>query len=160
MRELLINGEKVDYQFDRTSTGEFEITVEGETFIVREWQKSFGSNSKRVNVNGKNISLWRAEEFVSFADVAANVKSTRSESRSKGGHADEGAMVSPMPGKILKIMTEAGKTVKKGEGLLVMEAMKMEHTIKANADGVVANVHCAEGDLVDGGVELVSIDSE
>ena len=64
----------------------------------------------------------------------------------------------PMPGKIISIAVKAGDTVEKGQPLLVMEAMKMEHTISAPADGKVAEVFYAIGDQVTEGAELVAIE--
>ena len=54
----------------------------------------------------------------------------------------------PMPGKIVKILVKPGASVKEGEALIVLEAMKMEHTIFAAADAVVASTHATEGDVV------------
>ena len=61
----------------------------------------------------------------------------------------------PMPGKILKV--NAGAAVKKGDVLLVLEAMKMENEICAPQDGTVATVECAAGDSVESGKVLVSM---
>jgi 3-methylcrotonyl-CoA carboxylase alpha subunit len=68
-----------------------------------------------------------------------------------------GGLTAPMPGKIISISVQAGDTVEKGQPLLVMEAMKMEHTISAPADGKVAEVFYAVGDQVTEGAELVAI---
>ena len=61
----------------------------------------------------------------------------------------------PMPGKILKVNVNAGAAVKKGDVLLVLEAMKMENEICAPQDGTVATVECAAGDSVESGKVLV-----
>lgn len=63
----------------------------------------------------------------------------------------------PMPGKILKVNVNAGAAVKKGDVLLVLEAMKMENAICAPQDGTVATVECAAGDSVESGKVLVSM---
>jgi oxaloacetate decarboxylase len=63
----------------------------------------------------------------------------------------------PMPGKILKVNVNAGTAVKKGDVLLVLEAMKMENEICAPQDGTVATVECAVGDSVESGKVLVSM---
>jgi 3-methylcrotonyl-CoA carboxylase alpha subunit len=68
-----------------------------------------------------------------------------------------GSLAAPMPGKIIKVMTEAGAKVTKGQALLILEAMKMEHTIAAPADGVVKEIHYAAGDQVLEGVELITL---
>ena len=63
----------------------------------------------------------------------------------------------PMPGKILKVNVNAGAAVKKGDVLLVLEAMKMENEICAPQDGTVAPVECSVGDSVETGKVLVSM---
>ena len=68
-----------------------------------------------------------------------------------------GGLTAPMPGKIISIAVKAGDTVKSGDTLLVMEAMKMEHTILAPADGTVQEVFFAVGDQVADGAELIAI---
>ena len=61
----------------------------------------------------------------------------------------------PMPGNVIRVLVKAGEKVSRGQQLLVMEAMKMEHTILAPADGVVGKVSFNQGDLVQNGSELI-----
>lgn len=63
----------------------------------------------------------------------------------------------PMPGKILAVKVSAGQAVKKGDVLIVLEAMKMENDIVAPQDGTVASVSCAVGDQVEAGALLASM---
>jgi 3-methylcrotonyl-CoA carboxylase alpha subunit len=67
-----------------------------------------------------------------------------------------GRLAAPMPGKVIAVRSEAGARVKRGTPLLVLEAMKMEHTITAPADGVVEAIRYRAGDQVDEGAELVA----
>lgn len=69
-----------------------------------------------------------------------------------------GVISSPMPGKVVKILAKEGKTVRVGEGLIVVEAMKMENEFKAPCDGVVKMIQVSEGEAVEGGQTLVVID--
>lgn len=64
----------------------------------------------------------------------------------------------PMPGMVLRIMVTAGDTVKKGDPLLVLEAMKMENIIKAHADAVVQKVLIAEKTAVEKGQVLINLE--
>ena len=73
--------------------------------------------------------------------------------------AASGSLAAPMPGRIVKLMVEKGAKVSRGQPLLILEAMKMEHTIVAPADGTVAEVHCAAGEQVLEGVELIRLES-
>jgi 3-methylcrotonyl-CoA carboxylase alpha subunit len=73
-----------------------------------------------------------------------------------GEDAEEvGGLTAPMPGKVIGLLVEAGARVRKGQALLVMEAMKMEHTINAPADGVVERLLYRVGDQVAEGAPLV-----
>jgi 3-methylcrotonyl-CoA carboxylase alpha subunit len=70
----------------------------------------------------------------------------------------EGRLTAPMPGKVIAVLVEAGTRVEKGTPLIVMEAMKMEHTIGAPAAGTVAEVLYAVGDQVTDGAQLLVLD--
>lgn len=88
--------------------------------------------------------LWHAEVEL----AAAGPKRSR--------HADH-SMSAPMPGQVLKIFVEIGDVVRKGDALVVLEAMKMEHQIVAPYDGRVESVGCKAGDLVQPGVDLITL---
>ena len=66
-----------------------------------------------------------------------------------------GRLTAPMPGKVAQVLAKMGGRVKRGQALMVLEAMKMEHTIAAPADGTVEKVNYAAGDLVEEGAELI-----
>jgi 3-methylcrotonyl-CoA carboxylase alpha subunit len=70
-----------------------------------------------------------------------------------------GSLAAPMPGKIVAVLTAVGTPVAKGEALLILEAMKMEHTITAPADGVVKTIHYAAGEQVIEGAQLITLES-
>ncbi|MDO9116097.1 MAG: acetyl/propionyl/methylcrotonyl-CoA carboxylase subunit alpha [Polaromonas sp.] len=72
-------------------------------------------------------------------------------------HGEAGRLTAPMPGKVVSFAVKAGDKVSKGQALAVMEAMKMEHTIAAPADGVVQEVLYAPGDQVTEGAELLKM---
>lgn len=65
---------------------------------------------------------------------------------------------SPMPGLVVKVLAEVGQDVKRGERLIVLEAMKMENDVKAPRDGKVAKIAVNTGDPVEGGRELLTIE--
>jgi acetyl/propionyl-CoA carboxylase alpha subunit len=79
--------------------------------------------------------------------------------RSRGRHREQ-SMAAPMPGLVLKISVAPGDEVHKGDPLVVLEAMKMEHQIVAARDGRVAAVHCSVGELVQPGFDLVTLEEE
>jgi len=71
-----------------------------------------------------------------------------------------GRLTAPMPGRVTQLMVEPGVSVRRGQPLIVIEAMKMEHTVTAPADGVVEAVRFAPGDLVEEGAELIALTPE
>ena len=73
-------------------------------------------------------------------------------------HGEVGRLTAPMPGKVVSFAVKAGDKVKKGQALAVMDAMKMEHTIAAPADGTVAELLFAPGDQVGDGAELLRME--
>jgi len=74
-------------------------------------------------------------------------------------HSEGGRLTAPMPGKVVSFAVQAGDAVKKGQPLAVLDAMKMEHTIAAPADGVVEELLYAPGDQVVEGAELLKLAS-
>ena len=74
-----------------------------------------------------------------------------------GGAAD-GAILSPMPGRVIAVEVTSGEQVKKGQKLVTLEAMKMEHSLVAPFDGFVADLPVKTGDQVSEGTRLVEIE--
>jgi 3-methylcrotonyl-CoA carboxylase alpha subunit len=96
-----------------------------------------------VFVMGKSETLFLKDALASAGQAEAD-------------HA--GSLTAPMPGKIIAIEVQAGDKVKRGQALLVMEAMKMEHTIVAGGDGIVENIYFGVGEQVAEGAVLISLE--
>lgn len=73
---------------------------------------------------------------------------------------DGGLIISPMPGRIVKTLVNEGAEVSAGQGVIVVEAMKMENELKSTTSGRVKRIHVSEGDLVDANAPLVEIEPE
>lgn len=100
-------------------------------------------------VAGDQVFVWCGGATYSFA----RVRSARAASGGEHG----GDLLAPMPGRVRKVSVAAGDRVERGMVLIVLEAMKMEHAIRAPKDGVLKRLLVKEGDLVDAGVELAEI---
>ncbi len=70
--------------------------------------------------------------------------------------AHEQVVRSPMPGRVVKVLVAKGDAVEAGQGLVVLEAMKMENEVRARAAGTVGEVHVTAGTAVDGNAKLVT----
>ncbi|MBD2860189.1 acetyl/propionyl/methylcrotonyl-CoA carboxylase subunit alpha [Spongiibacter sp. KMU-158] len=96
-------------------------------------------------------------EFCLFA-TGADVRFSRHQGDFSQQGEQEGELTAPMNGTIVSLLVEAGTPVTKGTPLLIMEAMKMEHSISAPTDGTVGEYYFKPGDLVEGGAELLHFD--
>ncbi len=105
--------------------------------------------SAGVNIDGARISVM----LMGHAHVVDVYDPVHDAEQEEGGSGD---IVAPMSGKLISVHVKAGDTVKKGDPLAVLEAMKMENTLTAPADGVVAEVNYAAGEQVDEGAVVVS----
>jgi pyruvate carboxylase len=80
-----------------------------------------------------------------------------STTRSRGRTASH-ELSAPMPATVVKVMVDVGAHVKRGDTLLMLEAMKMELPIRAPRDGQVKNIHCQAGELVQPGTQLLDLE--
>jgi acetyl/propionyl-CoA carboxylase alpha subunit len=98
---------------------------------------------------------------ISLADSIIHVDITDPLSLKRKGREDElgagGLIRALMPGRIVRVMVKKGESVRKGGGLLVLEAMKMENEIQAPADGIVEQVFVEPGQTVESGAELLHL---
>jgi 3-methylcrotonyl-CoA carboxylase alpha subunit len=107
----------------------------------------------------QTVQTWQQGEIVHIFCALGATQITGIDALAHAGvaAADGGRLTAPMPGKVLSFAVKTGDVIKKGQALAVMEAMKMEHTIAAPADGTVAELLYAPGDQVNEGAELLKI---
>lgn len=133
---------------------------------------------KNAKKNGDHLTCWvqrlgsEASEFVTTAAISQPVQmdqvhidqkvwrevKTATWSTEGADGASAGSLFAPMPGKLVRIVAEPGTTVAKGQPIIILEAMKMEHTIRAPAAGTVKKVNFAINDLVEQGALLVDFE--
>ena len=76
-----------------------------------------------------------------------------------GSEQQAGGLVAPMPGKVIELKVKVGSKVKKGDTLVILEAMKMEHQVKASEDGKVTKVLIKKDDQLENGALLMVVDN-
>ena len=124
---------------------------------------AFASSDNGIDVRyggqRQTVSVYSTGELdhVFTARGATRILATDLLAHAGEGLAESGRLTAPMPGKVVSFSVQAGDKVSKGQALAVMEAMKMEHTIAAPADGVVAELLYAPGDQVAEGAELLKV---
>lgn len=154
-----INGQEVKVQEYKQNGDSVTFVLNGRTYhymlISKDGPEMVLDNGGRFkaavgtpNREGDSMIMANGKEAVGSA---AGKKMKKS-----GAHA--GGLTSPMPGKIFKVLKEVGSEVKKGEAILILEAMKMEHSIRSDKDGKVKKINYKVGELVQGGVTLAEVE--
>lgn len=142
----------------RESGGGLQVVVDGATFapVVEEigrgsffWRDGGRSEPFHCVRDGDTIHLfWRGSVYRLVEEEEGGRAARR--------HAS-GGLEAPMPGKVIAVKVAPGQAVKKGDELLVVEAMKMENAIRAPRDGTVRSVAARVGDMVGPGAVLVEL---
>lgn len=158
-KKFVINGQEVSVQDFKKENGKVRFSYAGKSYsfetlekrdgaVVIQGEKRFKAVASSPNRDGESIVMCLGREAV-LSEAGKKLK--------KASHG-AGGLSSPMPGKIFKILKDVGSSVSKGETILVLEAMKMEHAIRADKDGVVKKITFKTGELVQGGVILAEVE--
>ncbi|CAN5887940.1 acetyl/propionyl/methylcrotonyl-CoA carboxylase subunit alpha [soil metagenome] len=137
------NAKPVPFEARLSEAGTNFIVSPGEDIETHEWTADpYGDGIFIRSVHGQTYRFTR----------------TRADGGTGQGAAAEGAILSPMPGRIIAVEVAAGDTVAKGQKLLTLEAMKMEHSLVAPFDGTVAELNAETGGQVSEGAVLARIE--
>lgn len=163
--EWSIGEENIRYTAE-LSDNEGEMTInsvkeEDEEIPISDISISYNSNLDRFLVNIDKISKLAhvvkvKDSYWIHLDGRINIVNSHEIGYSNQKQS-EGSLVAPMPGTIIEILVKKGQKVRKGQSLMVMEAMKMEHKIQSPKDGEVISISNEVGQKVDMGAVLVEI---
>nr|WP_315489364.1 acetyl/propionyl/methylcrotonyl-CoA carboxylase subunit alpha [uncultured Rhodoferax sp.] len=160
-REFMLefHGEPHTARFTRLHDGGLQLSVDGNTAALQYTPLAGGALDVRYGDLRSTVHLYKNGEVahVFTAQGATQIVAIDALAHAGEAHAEAGRLTAPMPGKVVSFAVKAGDAVKKGQALAVMEAMKMEHTIAAPADGTVAELLFASGDQVTEGAELLKL---
>ncbi len=159
IRELCFSEEEQQIALSlQYSAGSYQLQIAGVSHTMQIRQSA--GNQIQLSLDELTLSgevIWDGEKVHVFA-AGQHTELHYHDPLAHAGDAEAegGRLTAPMPGKIVAVMTEKGRAVKKGEALLIMEAMKMEHTISAPHDGEIAEILYAVGDQVSEGAQLLA----
>jgi acetyl/propionyl-CoA carboxylase alpha subunit len=146
----------IGYAFRRSG---LEVTVDGERLPVRLLRATPDAVELEVDGVRRAYAVHRVHGW-SYVDgpdgSAALAEVPRFADPNAVAHA--GSLLAPMPGGVVRVLAARGDAVSAGQALLVLEAMKMEHTVVAPVDGIVAEIDVAPGDQVDTGQVLAVVE--
>ncbi len=143
-----------------TALRDFSVTVNEQVFSI---QAILDNNQLTATVNGKQFKL---DSFMQGLQLYLffNGQSIQLQKPDMSAFGDDGqqqgALTAPMNGRVIAVLVESGQSVKAGAPLIIIEAMKMEHSITAHEDSVVDEIFFNESDLVAEGDKLISMQSD
>ncbi len=144
-QSIVINNEKIDFSSILIDTNIFSVFSDGTKTNVYVAEDD---NRFYVNIDGNSITLDK---------VKAEEKSFGEEGKNLG---DKQVIKPPMPGSIVKVLVEKGQKVDEGDGLIIIEAMKMETTMYSSISGIVTEVNAKAGEQVDSDKVLLVVEKE
>jgi 3-methylcrotonyl-CoA carboxylase alpha subunit len=154
--EIVHAGSRHPVVLTRRHDGGMTLTVAGETKPFQARALDADRHDVAWGEARWTLSVYaRGEEVSVFGAGGSAVVTEVDELAHAGEGAEGGRVTAPMPGKVVQLLAEAGATVRRGQALAVMEAMKMEHTLTAPADGTVTAWRYAVGDQVAEGEALL-----
>ena len=162
-RDLMLefHGEPHTGRLTRLRGGALQLTVDGNSAALQYSAQADGALDVRYGDLRSTLRLYKNGEVAHVFTAQGATQIVAIDALAHAGEtlAEVGRLTAPMPGKVVSFAVKAGDVVKKGQALAVMEAMKMEHTIAAPADGTVAELLFAPGDQVTEGAELLKLDA-
>lgn len=143
---LNINGTPLSWDVVQIADGYFNILYQNKSFRAEVVKTDAAAKTFTYKINGHHYTVELKDKF----DLLLEKMGMNNSSASKINH-----IKAPMPGLIIDLKIKAGDSVKVGEPLLILEAMKMENILKAPGEGVVKNVKIKKGDSVEKGQVLI-----
>jgi len=138
--EGLLNGDFYSLDIEKVDAQTWHILKDHTSYYIQWVERNEEAKTFTLKVNGSLIVLEAKNEFDLLLEKMgmANV-----------GAAKVSTLKAPMPGKVLDVLVTTGQEVAKGEGLVILEAMKMENVLKADDVGVVKSVNVSIGQAVE-----------
>ncbi len=164
----LLDGGKREESIDvkQLGPGLYEVTVGDQVRKVDAFQHDFGTVSLLVDTESYSVQLDQSETEVKVyirdsvfpLEILDEKRLRMRRAAGKFTVAGKQTMTAPMPGKVVKVLAKVGDDVKEGQGVVVIEAMKMENEMKSPKDGKVVEIHVQEGQAVEGGAKLAAVE--
>jgi len=145
----VLDGEAFDAQVAEVAPGVYSLLLGGQSFHARVAERPSGDSAEAgakhyaVEIDGRTIRI--------------SIRDPRRwrQVHSRSGIGGRQNITAPMPGKVIRILVSERQQVEAGQGLIVVEAMKMQNEIKSPAPGIIEKVLVLEGQAVNGGATLL-----
>ena len=139
--------EVVVWDIVEVKKGRFHIVYNNKSFVADILTHDRKNKSFEIIINNNTYSVQLKDRFDELLhDLGMDVGNSNKDNDVKA----------PMPGRVLEILVKEGDAVAEGDGLIILEAMKMENIIKSTREGVLKHIQAAEGDSVEKNAVLLS----
>jgi len=136
----LLNGKEIEWDAIKITDGSFNIIKEHTSYNLEVLRADHKEKSFIIRVNGTKYNLTLKDKFDELLKELG---------MDKAGGNKVNEVKAPMPGLVIGIRVEEGQSVKKGDALIVLEAMKMENILKSPSDGIVKKINVKKGNAVE-----------
>lgn len=147
--DFIVNGKKGKWDLSKIRDNHFHLLQDNRSFSIEAVKADLTNKSFSLKINNKPVTIQVQDRYDQLLkklgmDTAASTKAND--------------LKAPMPGMVLRILVQEGQEIKKGDSILVLEAMKMENILKSAGDGKVKSLKVKSGDKVDKNQLLVVIE--
>ena len=147
--EFELNNE-INWDLVEVKKGQFHLVYNNKSFVANVLGHDRKSKTFEIQINNTSYSVVLKDRFDDLLhDLGIDV----------GNNTKDNEVKAPMPGRVLEVLVKEGDFVQEGDGLIVLEAMKMENIIKSTREGVLKRVQATEGDSVEKNAILLSYEN-
>jgi biotin carboxyl carrier protein len=145
-QSITVNGSEFEWDIHKVGDGYFHILYQNKGYRAEMVKADIATKTITFKINGRNYSVELKDKFdLLLEKMGMNQTAIHKVNSIKA----------PMPGLIIDLKIKAGDTVKQGDPLLILEAMKMENILKSPGEGVIKNLKVKKGDNVEKGQVLI-----
>ena len=148
-KDTFMDGKVVTADFYEYKRGKFHIIIDNHSYTAEILSSDNETKTSIIKVGNSTITVVLKDRYDELLhEIGIDVIIEKKVNDIKA----------PMPGMVLQIMVENGQKIKKGDAIVVLEAMKMENILKSPADGIIRKIHVSMGDKVEKNQVMVNLD--
>ena len=149
VEQIILDGEALDLDLIAISENRFHLIVENKTYLAEVLEVNYAEKKFTIKVNAGIYDVELKDKFDALLKNLGldNLNAQKMKE-----------IKAPMPGLVLKVLVEQGDEVKKGDNLMILEAMKMENIIKAPADFKIKKINIKPGETVEKNQVMLLLD--
>ncbi len=155
-----MNGKSVEVEVRETRSGLLEVKLDGKIYPVSA--RVLPEGGVNLLIENESLTVYRTGDTLYIGGTQYQVRADdplkKELLQSSGFKVSEGTVTAAMPGNVKKVLADEGMDIEAGQGIVVLEAMKMENELEAPLSGTVKKIYVSEGQSVEAGALLFEIE--